>query len=213
MPSTTRLVQVTLPEAEMLADLYSVRFDLNLAAELCEKAIGFSQTSNDAHLVEGLVYAAVIRYGRCFSTGARLGLRREDIGTLNDGDLEIHDFFKALRDKFVAHSVNVFEETIVTAAAAEQDGVKLPIRSVGPGQNRVVLHTDTARSLNHLIVQVKAVVEKRVIAEEQRLLEFIGTLPIETIHAGDLYTAPRLSDKDVHRPRIQTRRSRGQASS
>ena len=208
MSSVNRAVEVKLPEAEVLADLYGIVFDLDAATYLCEKAVEQGQPRrHDSLLVEGLVAAAVVRYGRCFSTGARSGLRRQDIAKLNADDLATHNYFKDLRDKFVAHSVNPFEVTYVTTTTRERDGTKCPIRSVGAGQHRLLLSADTAEALAHLISMVKAIVQVRVSAEKQRLLEVIQALPLETIHSGDLHTPRPLKASDVGKSRKQTSRS------
>jgi hypothetical protein len=202
MPRDSRVVEVKLPEAEVLADLYGIVFDLDAAAYLCDRAIELSQPrSRDSLVVEGLVAAAVIRYGRCFASGVRFGLTSTDLGDLGHGALESHGYFKDLRDKFVAHSVNPFEETFVTATATEQGGVKLPIRAIGPGQHRLVLSASTAEALGRLISDVNAVVGKRVAAEERRLLRVIQGLPLEAIHGGDLHTPRRLAASDVSKSR------------
>jgi hypothetical protein len=204
----SRVVEVTLPEAETLADLYGIRFDLEAASYLCVKAVDLGQpTPHDYQVVEGLIAAAVIRYGRCFSSGVRLGLHRKDLADLSNRALEAHDYFKALRDKFVAHSVNPFEETYVTASASERDGVRFPIQSVGPGQHRLVLSMDTAKALSHLISAVEGVVRQKIVSEERRLLGVIQALPLDTIHGGDLHSPGRLQASDVHRARQQKSRS------
>lgn len=72
MPTKTRAVEVNLAEAEELADVYGVQFDLRNSAYLCEKAIELSQVERPDNLViEGLVSAAVVRYCRCFPSRAR----------------------------------------------------------------------------------------------------------------------------------------------
>lgn len=195
-----------LPEAETLADLYSIEYDLGTASYLCAKASDLSRLEQRDYLViEGLVSAAVVRYGRCFSFGARLGLTRKDIEKLDPSDLAIHDYFKALRDKFVAHSVSPFEESYVTASASERDGVKFPIQSVGPGYHRLVPSENEARSLGQLVSKVKEVVRAQIENEEAVLLKFIQSLPLDTIHGGDLHSPGRFSPADVNKSRKQSR--------
>ena len=63
MPGTHRAVEVKLPEADALAQLYSINSDLGIAAHLCEVASGMALSpSHDLLTVEGLVTAALIRY-------------------------------------------------------------------------------------------------------------------------------------------------------
>lgn len=202
MSSTTRLIEVSFPEAEFLAHLYGIAFDLETAASLCDKAVELGRPRpNDFPVIEGLVAAAVVRYGRCFASGVRRRLKREDLAKLDASDLAAHDYFKALRDKFVAHSVNPFEDTYVTAAATERDGIKLPITSVNAGQHRLALSPETAKALADLVAKVDLIVRGKVASEERRLLAVIQALPIETIHNGDLHTPHRFHAGDVHKPR------------
>jgi hypothetical protein len=204
VPSRIRVVEIKLPEAELLADLYSIVSDLRSAEEFCAKAIELeTSTPRDLAVEEGLASAAVIRYGRCFTTGVRLRLNRDDLVGLSTEDLAEHDHFYALRDKFVAHSISPFEETYVTASAHERDGEKLPITSIGPGHYKVLLEASTARALSALIGKVKNEVNRRVATEERKLLEFIQTLPIEAIHAGDLHSPRPIQPADVHKTRRQ----------
>lgn len=148
MPSLHRAVEVRLPEAEVLADLYSVQYDLEIATHLSKVSREMGATRpHDSLAVEGLVTAALIRYCRCFSTNVRLGLRRVDIESLDAETLANHDYFKDLRDKFVAHSANPFEENWVTALASERDGVRYPITSIAHGSHRMLLSVGEARTL------------------------------------------------------------------
>jgi hypothetical protein len=206
MPGLHRAVEVKLPEAEVLADLYSVRYDLEIATHLSKAAREAGATRpHDSLLVEGLVTAALIRYCRCFSTNVRLGLRRTDIAGLDDETLGHHDYFKALRDKFVAHSANPFEENWVTASATERDGVRYPITSVAHGSHRMLLSVGEARALGALVKQVRYVVDAKIKAEEERLLAVIQQLPPDVLHDSDLRTPARFSLTDVGHTRKQTR--------
>lgn len=201
-----RAVEVKLPEAEILADLYGIEYDLSTASYLCAKSIELSRPQQRDYLMEeALVSAAVVRYGRCFSSGARLGLSRKDIEELDPADLAAHDYFKALRDKFVAHSVNPFEESFVTASASERDGVKFPIESLNPGYHRLVLSANEAQALGPLITKVKSVVMRRIESERNKLLAIIKGLPLEVIHSGDLHTPRRFNPADANRSRKQSR--------
>ncbi len=218
MPSNYRAVEVTLSEAERLADLYGIVIDLETVSQLCNKAIAFEQSRNrDSVVVEGLVTAALVRYSRCFTSGVRFRLRREEIKILGENFLAAHDYFKALRDKFVAHSVNPFEETFVTATAGERDGVRFPIEFVGPGQVTVRLSAHEAEPLAQLAASVKAVVDAKVRIGERRLLAVIKKLPPDTIHSEDLHAPLAFKADDVDKSRKQnrglTKRATGRARS
>ncbi|MGQ0526266.1 MAG: hypothetical protein ACT4P8_21710 [Betaproteobacteria bacterium] len=206
MPTIQRAVEVTLPEAEALADLYGIEYDLATASYLCAKALEMWESdSRDYLVIEALVSATIVRYARCFATGTRLGLARIDLAELQSSALSAHDYFKALRDKFVAHSINPFEETFVTASASERNGVRLPIESVNPGYRRLVLSGTEARELAQLLPQVLAIVRRHIQIEKEALLEFIKTLPLDAVHDGDLHSPRRFSSEDVNKSRKQSR--------
>ena len=206
MPGLHRAVEVKLPEADVLADLYGIEYDLSTASFLCAKALELSNLEQRDYLhVEALVSAAIIRYGRCFSTGARLGLTRKDIDGLDSAALEVHDYFKALRDKFVAHSVNPYENSYVTASVSERDGVRFPIESLNPGYHRLVLSGNEAQGLSLLVNKVKAIVNERIERERTKLLAFIKTLPLDVIHSGDLHSPQRFKMTDADKSRKQSR--------
>jgi len=202
VPSVTRAVEVKLPEAEFLADLYGIAFDLDIAEELCSKVVDLGKSKpRDFFVEEGLVSAAVIKYGRCFTKGVRMRLGVNDLAGLDPDNITAHEYFIELRNKFVAHSVNAFEETYVTVSAREKGGEIFPITSVGPGQHRIVLSAETAESLKNLVSNMKSVVKRMIDVEEKRLLEFIQTLPLEVIHAGDLHIPRNIQANDVRKPR------------
>ena len=205
MPTHSRAVEVKLEEAAVLADLYSISYDLGLATHLAKAARKAASEGEDSIFVEGLVTASLIRYFRCFATGVRLELVRSDLEGLDEELLKQHDYYKHLRDKFVAHSINPFEENWVTATASERDGVAQPITALGHGSHRIVLSVGESRGLSALIKQVRYIVDAKIKAEEQRLLAIIQALPPEVIHGSDLRSPKPLSTRDVERTRRQTR--------
>ena len=206
MPAVHRAVEVKLREAAVLADLYSVRYDLEIATRLSKAAREAGATRpHDSLVVEGLVTAALIRYCRCFSSNVRLGLGRADIETLDTETLAQHDYFKALRDKFVAHSANPFEENWVTATASERDGVRYPIASVGHGSHRMLLSVGEARALGALVKQVRHLVDAKIKTEEAKLLAIIQQLPPNVLHDSDLRSPAQFALADVASTRRQTR--------
>lgn len=205
MPSHSRAVELNMPEAVMLADLYGIAYDLEASQQYCEKVIELGDLEKRDYFVEeGLMIAAVVKYGRCFTEGIRLSLKRKDIEDLESDGAEAHEYYLALRHRFIAHPVNPFEEAYVTTTATEKDGELLPITSVNPGQNRVILSAESAPSLLQLVRRVRAIVEDRVAAEERRVLAFLDTLPLEQIHAAEVRRAMPFKAEDVH-----SRRTRG----
>jgi hypothetical protein len=187
MPTHSRCVEVNLPETIRLADLYEIRLDLEAAERWCEQATRFGQTIDGLNVAEGLTTAAVVKYARCFVSGVRLSLKHGDISCLDAASMASHEYFYELRNRFVAHAVNPFEETYVTTTASERDGVKQPVTSVNAGQLRLVLAAGTAARLHELIQKVNSIVAQLIATEERQVLAFLRSLPLETIHAFDLH--------------------------
>lgn len=207
MPANIRGVETNCAEAEVLADLYSIRNDLQSVAEICGRIATLSTVARADHsLIDWLFSAALVRYFRCFSHGARLGLRRADIEGLEPEALGAHDYFKDLRDKYIAHSVNPFERTVVTAIVVDRDGVKEDVRSVGHSDHRVLFGAQQALSLAALTERVLGVVELMISVEEPRVLAIFRSMPLDLIHSFDLPAPLEIKTKDVGRSRKQTRK-------
>ena len=202
MPSHHRAVQITLTEAETLADLYGIGYDLDESTRLCMKAVALCKEEPvDYRLVEAVVTAALVRYFRCLSTGVRLGIKVADLVSLTQEDQEIHQYLKNLRDKYVVHSVNPFENSYVIAMATERDGEQLPITSLSPGNHRVLLSGETASTLLGLVRKVRDINDAKIAIERDRVLEILQSRPLEEIHRGELYTPKPILASQVGRSR------------
>jgi hypothetical protein len=202
MSSHHRAVQITLPEAGTLADLYGVRYDLDESARLCMKALKLcKEKPDDYRLVDAVVAAALVRYFRCLSTGVRLGIQASDLASLSQEDQETQQYLKDLRDKYVVHSVNPFENSYVTASVTERDGELLPITSLNPGNHRVLLSGETASMLLAIVRKVRDINDAKISIERDRLLKIVQALPVEEIHRGDLYTPKPILASQVGRSR------------
>jgi hypothetical protein len=204
MSSHSRCVEVRLPQTIRLADLYEIRLDLQAAAQWCEEAIRFGQTIEGLTVAQGLTTAAVIRYARCFVSGVRLSLKTDDLAGLDAATLASHAYFLDLRNRFVAHAVNAFEETYVTATVSQRDGVKQPVTGVNAGQLRLVLAAGAAMDLYELTQKVTSIVAASIATEERQVLAFLQSLPLETIHGFELHQ-PSL----MERHRVAETRARG----
>lgn len=135
------------PEAQKLADLYGTLHDLDEAIGYCDLHIEIDPTelgiSNEEllrreHTRAALCRAAFTSYGRCFGSGIRASLGPDTIKRLPVELRERHAQVKNLRDKWVAHSVNHFDDvrvrinaTLDPAGEVQVRGVSLASQSVG----------------------------------------------------------------------------------
>ena len=123
------VVRVDFEEAQLLADMDSVRQDLSFVIEFGKRLVSLSKEGSDDHvLIRCLWNAALVAYVRCFSTGKRrFGLKEAMVAGLPGDPVGFHRWLKNMRDKHVAHAVNPFEEVSIGLVLSQSDK---PERSV-----------------------------------------------------------------------------------
>ena len=208
MPTNVRAVKMTIPEAEPLADLYGIAYDLEDAKYLCDKAREFSKPRrHDMKIVDALVAAAIIKYFRCFGKGHRTRLISKENFMHTQENKEAHDLFEAHRNKHIAHPVNLFDEIFVTATVAERNGIKYPIRGIHPGGDRGHFSASDSNKLSQLISNVLDLVNERIATEECQLLSVVQSMDPNIFHRGDLHSPRQLRAGGVYKSRKQSARS------
>jgi len=197
-------VDIPLPEAQRMADMFGIQGDLLICLDCCKGYLARLQRQfqgeEDARLTtECLVTTAFTKYGRCFKGGVRKGVEKELLSSLNDEDLEVHELIINIRDKHVSHSVNSFEtpQVCVWLRGGDDDrqvtNVNVSIHGVmGPDADIFVnwmillekqlewLRTESQKESKRL----KTIVEKRYSLDE--LYDRIGKGSAPTIRIGDI---------------------------
>ena len=186
-----RYVHFEHQEAQRLADLNGVEYDLELVSSLGKQFLEndhFASSSN-LLLAQAFFMSAVVTYGRTFGSSVRTGVTRAQIEELPENLQILHQYFKDVRDKFVAHSVNAFEENCVKLYLTPEERGGPGVASIGLGHARIATlsHQDMAHLLE-LVTAVSDLVQKEMESEKTRLLEFSRTLPIEDVYN---YPEPR----------------------
>lgn len=106
-------VNIRLPEAKRLADLYGIGIDLRACREYCEKYLqvlaNIDEPTQESRHLECFSVYVFIKYGRCFGGGVRVDVENEIKATLSPEDLDFHKFIMGIRNKHIAHSINSFE--------------------------------------------------------------------------------------------------------
>jgi hypothetical protein len=109
-------------EAAATAELLSIRQDLLLTEQMCERLLDLLRApSSDPILIEALWSAALVRYSRSFTTGKRQTLDPSLVADLPGDPMSAHVYYKNQRDKFIAHSVNPFEQSVVGLVLSPPD--------------------------------------------------------------------------------------------
>jgi hypothetical protein len=189
------------PEAARLADLYGVAHDLRTVLSYCNRIETLSTESLDLSLWDLFCSAAVVRYARCFSSGVRQSLEHDIFATAEQDKQELHTYVMAVRNKHIAHSVNAFENNVVTVMIREsEDGTE--IFGVGASQGRVLgLSLDKPKRLSALAEWVLAKVEEAIEEEKARVLEMARTFGPEKILSFGLPTSGKGIGTDPSRSR------------
>jgi len=127
------------PNAARLRDISAIIHDLQAAAGFCDAYATLTNAETASEVVlDGLWMSALIIYDRCFNKGVRHG-ERLDLAVLDQipGDARgVHEHFRALRSKLVAHSVNALEQTEVYAVVTDTAGDSREVLSVGASHLR-----------------------------------------------------------------------------
>lgn len=154
-----RVVQVDFAEAKCLADLASIFQDLSFTVQASERLLSVVEDeSQDPILIQSLWTAALISYVRCFAHGKRFGLSEETISHLEGNPIEVHRFYKNLRDKHIAHSVNPFEEVAVGLVLPEEGVTDRAIQGVATLSRRYI--AASREGVEQLVVLASALREE-----------------------------------------------------
>jgi hypothetical protein len=193
----------SIPEAQRLSDLTSVDSDLEvvirlsnrcerLSASLIEVPESASLTwLDDIQALGDLMFAAVVRYGRTIATGVRQGIPKVWIEALSKESQQSHAYFKALRDKYIAHSVNQLEDNQVFVMLTPQFSEEQQPSNITVDKGRLVTlgGSDLAR-LRLLAEELRAVVSREIESETARLLAIARQMPVAQIKARGSDSTP-----------------------
>jgi hypothetical protein len=116
----TRVVSMDTPTTRALRDLTGAMFDMKRVAELCREYVSAIESDSPQVVQDALWMTAVVLYARCFNKGVRRPLDRSILDSIPGQAREAHEHFIDLRDKFIAHSVNVYEQTLLYAVVSTE---------------------------------------------------------------------------------------------
>lgn len=187
------------PAAGALASLVGMRSDLEQVITYCELMIhryagthlkrspfdivGFT-TPVDIDDWEALSTAACISYARCFASGVREPL---NLALLDKAGAELrtlHGFVLNLRNKHVAHSVNSFEENLVTLHIGAHFASSREIETVTAHHTRVAgLSIEVPAQLKRLAQWWVAKIDEEMTVQKAKLLQIARTTPLSELKA------------------------------
>lgn len=175
-------------EADALASLTSIRFDLASAMTLCRyMQQHYTEKHAPSEVLSAFSIGGLVQYSRAFTTGVREPLGSDAVATLTHQQQAAHTHFRLLRDKHIAHSVNAFEETKIQARYCEERVNEEGITSVNAVHYRVTgLALDDFVEMEQLCRALLKHVDARIKAENERILAIVRSLSIADVRAAGL---------------------------
>jgi len=197
------MAKVDYKEAKELADLISIYNDLSYAIEVLKNLLElFKDESKDNILVQSLWTAALISYVRCFSGGKRFGLSENIFKGLAGDPIGCHRYYKNLRDKHIAHSVNPFEQVVVGLVLSEPDDPKQEVKGVAALHlKHISPDVEGVLTLLRLALIAQEEVDKRAKEYELKVLEVGKMVPIEELYSKASICAAAPGPEDAGKAR------------
>lgn len=175
--------KVEFEEAKVLADLASIHQDLLFTRDVLTRLIQLLKDGSQDHvLIQSYWSAALVAYVRCFSTGKRYGLT-PDIYKHLDGASDCHNYYKNMRDKHIAHSVNPFEQVTVDLQLSPPNSGKKEVRGVAVFTMKLMTSevNGIEDCLRLTLVALKYVINKCK-EYESKVLEVAKSMSIEQLY-------------------------------
>jgi hypothetical protein len=196
--ATNTFVELYLDETQLLADYTSIEYDLLSAGDFARLiSEEWQKTLPDSSLFDPLMVATIIRYARAFVQGVRVNIYKEGAHMLTEEQRSKHQLLMQIRDKYVAHSVNAFEESQPVARYWVEKVHEEGIASIECNHCRVVgLNQQEVTDIIELTTVWRRYVQKKLTEEKARLLPIVRKLPLETL----LQNAPRAVLPDTSKP-------------
>lgn len=166
------------PKAQRLADLAGIMRDLELSVEACELFLRSpSVGSRDAILSSKAIGAfAILTYFRTFSTGVRSGIARQAVDRLAPHLQSVHTKLKAVRDQYLAHSVNQQEVNSVGVVLQSDNS----LHAIGTVHSRpAAFSCEDIRDLRELAQALMVHMDEEYGLEFNALWDFLVSLPVE----------------------------------
>ena len=207
--ATHAFVEFNIPEASELADLTGIRHDLEsartLATELKDMLEGLLQDGKASfNVLDALTTAALIRYFRPFSKGVRRRLDIREIGTITAQQHTKHEHLKAFRNKYLAHSVNAYEQNQPVARYVEERMDTEGIYSVECHHTRVVaLSPKEADDVIELATCILDYLDGILEAEKKYVLEKVRSIPISELQSKAKRITYDPSKVDINKTRTK----------
>jgi hypothetical protein len=201
--ATNAFIEFRLDEAQALADYTSIAFDLRTARDFARAILEETQKPEpNFSLSDPFMVATLIRYARAFSGGVRLKLYEDAVSILTDQQRASHTEFMRIRDKYIAHSVNAFEESEPIARYWVERVQEEGISAIECNHRRVVgLSEQNLKNIIDLASTWLQYVQQKLREEKDRLLPIIQKIPLEQLFRSAPTFTPAPDTSQPQKPR------------
>jgi hypothetical protein len=184
--ATNTFVELDLAAATNLADLTGIEYDLQTAHKFAQVfLVDCEKQPPNATLLDALMTAIIVRYARPFATGVRLRLGVDALAIFTPEQRRKHDDLSAIRDKYVAHSVNAFEESRPIARYWIERVQNEGVDAIECNHHRVIgLSVEDLNNIIELTCKMLEHVEIRLREEKAKLLKIVRQMPLDKVLAG-----------------------------
>lgn len=189
------LVDFSIPIAQRLSDLSGIDDDLKAVVKICERLERMDCKPSDApadpdafidnmQLCDALFDAAVIRFGRVQTTGARKGMPTEWVTDLPKFMQINYRNILDLRNKFIAHPVAPLEDNQVYIAVYVEASGPVGVGDITVASGKVFRGSaKDARCLLQLVTALRARLASEIESEKASVLKAAQSMPLATILA------------------------------
>lgn len=170
MPNEYTPFRLSLKEADEFSDLKGIEQDLSWVIDAGVKYVELRSKAFDPVLLEAFSIALMVRYMRPFKTGVRRKIPQEWLDEMPSVLKEAHKYFKSMRDKFFAHSVNHHEKNYAVVYIKNSHSSDPEFSQVQAHHERTVaLSVDDVEKLTRLTKMLHAKVEDQLKLERQKV--------------------------------------------
>jgi hypothetical protein len=204
-PDAIKVIKVTGPQAQRLSDLALHRSDLDFADECLNSINAMSGHPSSEFLQQALWRTAIIHFAKCFGQSSSRGQLNYD--NIYKGEppaaRAAFDFFKALRDKHVAHDENALAQSLPGALLNKGDKPYKIEKIVTLSVVVRSLDQEAYSNLKLLIEKARCSIEGQYSKLCEQLTEQLEAEDYSNLLAREelAYTAPTIDEINRPRPR------------
>lgn len=201
-PDEFRVV-ITSELSRELNDISSYDRDLRLAARYLRHYLD-SDIEGDRDFgspLDALWTAAFVLYGRVFATGVRTAAK-PSVDDLTSDDRQLHEYIIDVRNKFVAHSANGFEQSQTVAFLVELEDGKRAMTGTA------VEHTSLSRIARESAERFADLCDTHTQGLATRARKLTDKLTQELVRMGgdDVFGLPRYAMPEIDQSAVKKRR-------